>query len=224
MSNSIRTVNKSWRKGSKMESSITPQSLAISDHSSMKGTPTHIRAWLQSLVLASHVNPSLLPENSEPKMIPEICGLPPSMLFAELDQGIASWKMCQDSYRGSTGTLKRFSKTWPRAGIMLSGKLYQQPKWERRINEIDSSSLQINLWPTPNASDHRDRGHVGMPSIQRRIEKGKQLNLSMVVSEKSGALNPVWVEWLMGWPLGWTDLKPLEMDKFQRWLRLHGKS
>ena len=25
-----------------------------------------------------------------------------------------------------------------------------------------------------------------------------------------GSLNPTWVEWLMGWPLGWTDLKPLE--------------
>ncbi len=29
-----------------------------------------------------------------------------------------------------------------------------------------------------------------------------------------GQLNPPWVEWLMGWPIGWTDLKPLEMDKF----------
>ena len=28
-----------------------------------------------------------------------------------------------------------------------------------------------------------------------------------------GVLNPVWVEWLMGWPLGWTDLKPLETAK-----------
>ena len=28
-----------------------------------------------------------------------------------------------------------------------------------------------------------------------------------------GALNPPWVEWLMGWPLGWTDLKPSETDK-----------
>jgi len=26
-------------------------------------------------------------------------------------------------------------------------------------------------------------------------------------------LNPAWVEWLMGWPLGWTDLRPLETDK-----------
>ena len=26
-------------------------------------------------------------------------------------------------------------------------------------------------------------------------------------------LNPDWVEWLMGWPIGWTDLKPLETGK-----------
>jgi DNA (cytosine-5)-methyltransferase 1 len=51
------------------------------------------------------------------------------------------------------------------------------------------------------------------PAIQRRAEKGKQLNLSMVAHPTSGQLNPTWVEWLMGWPLEWTDLKPLEMDK-----------
>jgi DNA (cytosine-5)-methyltransferase 1 len=78
-------------------------------------------------------------------------------------------------------------------------------------------------YPTPYASDNRDRGHIGMPSIQRRVSKGKQIMLSMSVSDTSGALNPLWVEWLMGWPLGWTDLKPLEMDKFQQWLVSHGK-
>jgi hypothetical protein len=39
-----------------------------------------------------------------------------------------------------------------------------------------------------------------------------------------GKLNPMWVEWLMGWPLGWTDLKPLEMDKFRSWQQQHGGS
>lgn len=38
-----------------------------------------------------------------------------------------------------------------------------------------------------------------------------------------GELNPPWVEWFMGWPIGWTDLKPLAMDKFLRWLSSHGK-
>ena len=28
-----------------------------------------------------------------------------------------------------------------------------------------------------------------------------------------GKLNPDWVEWLMGWPIGWTELKPLETVK-----------
>lgn len=37
-----------------------------------------------------------------------------------------------------------------------------------------------------------------------------------------GQLNPTWVEWLMGWPLGWTDLKPLETDRFREWQQQHG--
>ena len=68
---------------------------------------------------------------------------------------------------------------------------------------------------------------VCIPStyFQVRVEKGKQIQLSMVARYKAGgSLNPDWVEWLMGWPLGWTDLKPLEMGKFQQWLRLHGVS
>lgn len=68
-------------------------------------------------------------------------------------------------------------------------------------------AVRSGFWPTPAASDNRDRGHKGMPAIKRRMEKGKQLNLSMVVSETSGSLNPQWVEWLMGYPEGWTDLK-----------------
>lgn len=38
----------------------------------------------------------------------------------------------------------------------------------------------------------------------------------------SGQLNPEWVEWLMGWPIGWTELKPLAMAKFQEWRQQHG--
>lgn len=69
---------------------------------------------------------------------------------------------------------------------------------------------RIPSWPTPQASDHRDRGNLSNPAIQRRLSLGKQLNLSMVVSPTSGQLNPQWVEWLMGYPDGWTDLSSLE--------------
>ncbi len=36
-------------------------------------------------------------------------------------------------------------------------------------------------------------------------------------------LNPNWVEWLMGWPIGHTDLRPLGMDKFREYERQHGE-
>jgi hypothetical protein len=34
--------------------------------------------------------------------------------------------------------------------------------------------------------------------------------------------NPKWVEWLMGWPAGWTDYERLETAKYQQWLSAHG--
>jgi hypothetical protein len=40
-------------------------------------------------------------------------------------------------------------------------------------------------------------------------------------SEAGGPLNPTWCEWFMGWPIGSTKSEPLEMDKFQLWLRAH---
>jgi hypothetical protein len=38
-----------------------------------------------------------------------------------------------------------------------------------------------------------------------------------------GKLNPPWVEWFQGFPIEWTDLQPLAMDKFQLWRNSHGK-
>jgi hypothetical protein len=106
----------------------------------------------------------------------------------------------------------------------------------------------VKLWPTPQASDNRPRATA--KSTARRIKIGKQVSLEAAVkfwptptshnakeggfpsehnrntptlsAQAGGSLNPVWVEWLMGWPLGWTDLKPLETDKFQQWQQQHG--
>ena len=86
----------------------------------------------------------------------------------------------------------------------------------RRLSKNLKTSHSLNLadiarmWPTPQASDNRDRGNLSSGCVKRRIAKGKQISLSQSVSEVSGQLNPQWVEWLMGFPQGWTDLKPLE--------------
>ena len=69
--------------------------------------------------------------------------------------------------------------------------------------------------PTPSANDWKGSSRGG----QRR---GQLTDPDMGVIEAGGQLNPDWVEWLMGWPIGWTDLEPLAMDKFQEWLKQHG--
>ncbi len=95
-------------------------------------------------------------------------------------------------------------------------------EWARGRNK--DLGMVVAMWPTPQASDNRDRGNLGSGAILRRKEKGKQIGLSQSVSDQSGALNPPWVEWLMAWPIEWTDLKPLGTDKFQRWRLSHGES
>lgn len=65
-------------------------------------------------------------------------------------------------------------------------------------------------WRTPLASDHKNRGARGSASTASRIARGKTISLSMQVDDKSGLLNPAWVEWLAGFPIGWTDLEESE--------------
>jgi len=57
---------------------------------------------------------------------------------------------------------------------------------------------------TPQARDYR----TGSKSRWENPERSRNLN-----DQIGGQLNPTWVEWLMGWPLGWTDSKPLETDR-----------
>lgn len=64
----------------------------------------------------------------------------------------------------------------------------------------------VRMWPTPRASEWKGTGPLGSKSHNHRLEKGY---LDATVQERgqvSGSLNPAWVEWLMGYPEGWTDL------------------
>ena len=127
--------------------------------------------------------------------------------LAWYDQSSCSWRTYQQSFLTDS---KPYLETWPRWGMTQGGSAYAHPMSERRITETDGS-----CWPTPNASDCRDRGNLSLPSIQRRQAIGKQLNLSMVVSPTSGALNPDWVGWLMGFPIAWASSKDTATPKFR---------
>jgi hypothetical protein len=60
-----------------------------------------------------------------------------------------------------------------------------------------------SLWSTPTAHNAKET------NAKSKMNR----NTPTLAAQAGGKLNPMWVEWLMGWQLGWTDLKPLEMDK-----------
>lgn len=61
--------------------------------------------------------------------------------------------------------------------------------------------------PTPDASPHKHR-------LQGDSQQSRSL-----MAQAGGQLNPEWVEWLMGWPIGWTAFEPLG-TAWSRWQRL----
>ena len=65
----------------------------------------------------------------------------------------------------------------------------------------------VNLWPTPTASSWGNEGSRAM--LDKKIAEGciTEQDKRAMTAGNGGKLNPTWVEWLMGFPTGWTDLE-----------------
>lgn len=95
----------------------------------------------------------------------------------------------------------------------------------------------VKMWPTPNATDgskapkYFARGNPSLPQavklwatpIRRdsRTFKGAMrspnaMGAEPLVVQVGGTLNPRWVEWLMGYPDGWTDCEDSETQSSQK--------
>ena len=86
---------------------------------------------------------------------------------------------------------------------LLRESTIARPGRSKPANLRDQVS-NMHRWGTPKAQDSRhalrDRGKGNLGEQVSGLHNG-------------GKLSPLWTEWLMGWWIGWTDLKPLEMDK-----------
>ena len=98
----------------------------------------------------------------------------------------------------------------------------------------DAKGTAPVMWPTPTVCGNYNRKGASATSgdglatavkfatpLAQDWRSGKasqathDKNSPTLAMQAGGSLNPTWVEWLMGWPLGCTDLKPLATDKFQ---------
>ena len=189
------TAEKSCCNASGTESCPSSQSGTMCEHS------TGSRGVERSIACAvdSHVRTSALSEQE--KVLTEStadCGQKWQESFAKLDRVSSMWKTRQLSLFGG---LAPFSETWPLWGTMRRGECFRLAMLEH-----DTSVKECGSMPIPCRYGNGGTGGTA---------KLKSLGIDRC------KINPNQQEWLMMWPQGWTELTPLETDRFQRWQQAH---
>ena len=136
------------------------------------------------------------------------CLLWPTPTTQEVEHPNAEWtaKHRRISSTGATHSmgLADAMQMWPTPQVDDSKNVNPGPK--RRM----TLAKAVQLWPTPRAAMGQARNHT---VYERSLDKPQNLENQVAQRDSStigGKLNPMWVEWLMGFPLGWTDLEHLE--------------
>lgn len=135
--------------------------------------------------------------------------------FAKLNHDSHSWRTHQQSlFEG----WEPFSQTWPKWGCMLDGEC-----WELETSELGIGGPGFGCWlPTPVASESKGACRarfIGSPEY-----RGSKMSEGLRTCKDDPIyLHPNFAEHTMGWPIMWTELEPLEMDKFQQWQQQHSK-
>ena len=105
-----------------------------------------------------------------------------------------------------------------RRGINLetATKLWPTPTATERagLNTVTGSGMGLSkatkIWPTPVADgDRKTNYQQGGTSLGYAVREETPIE---------GSLNPDWVEWIMGVPIGWTSLEPINKNNYYEWL------
>ena len=144
------------------------------------------------------------------------CGEKWRASFTKFDHNLHSWKTHQCLLLGD---LEPFSETWPQWGLMRDGEC-----WEQIRLDYPTGENEFGCWlPTPVTSMWRG-------AAKKRFWGSREYRASFTTEwirtsqDCAQYYHPDFVELIMDFPDKWTELKPLEMLKFQEWLPQHGES
>ena len=127
----------------------------------------------------------------------------------------------EQTIRGTESGLSEEKWPTPRSCSAMAATITPESAWNKKRNPNLETVVGRRKWPTPTCHNSNEKGS---PSEFNRQSPGLGTVVLIDKNKTGGILNPTWVEWLMGWPLEWTDLKPLEMDKCHFVQQQHGES
>lgn len=111
----------------------------------------------------------------------------------------------------AVGAPHRRDRVWIVAYPQRSGLEGQRSSQGNR--KSPNLGTAVHLWPTPTSSPNSNRTMRRAPSHgagHGKVLGGEVNEVEAEAGRPRGLLNPTWVEWLMGFPLGWTALDPSE--------------
>ena len=111
-------------------------------------------------------------------------------LLASYDHDTQSWKTSQRCFIEGW---EPFSETWPESGMTQNGIAYRLPMLALRISESESGLL-----PTPTSHNAKEGAY---PAEFTR-------NTPTLAAVLGGKINPQFTEWMMGFPIDHTALRP----------------
>jgi hypothetical protein len=192
---------------------------------------------LTSSAEGSRASPGPLPGGSEAQKMTATSGRRWLPLLKSYGLNLSLAKMCADLLTSQWVSSAAFL-TWKASDTKPSHLLFQlapsMPRIEgtesglwptpRNCNAMAAENIQnrvndkfLNLetvvartmWQTPTAHLQKEGGYPG-EYTRNTLTLIAEVAESEGLPHSSGSLNPTWVEWLMGFPEGWTDLKPSE--------------
>nr|WP_264162412.1 hypothetical protein [Burkholderia cepacia] len=116
--------------------------------------------------------------------------------------------------------LSSAAKLWPTPTASLAYKGGRITPRKGREGGTLIEAVSSRMWPTPCASASKGSSPAALKRKSGKDRSNDRIDHAVMASD-GGQLNPEWVEWLMGWPIGHTALKPLETAKYREWLQQH---
>src|SRR5208282_4014537 len=153
-----------------------------------------------------------------------------------LNESLTTYGPDTPSWKTQTGLSQtdwiEFSGRWPKSGTMRNGVC-----WVRTTAGHPTKEKESGLWHgTPRCADsvgasdgwslkwQNPASHFRW-FLHTLSDQHNKLNQHIKGSSPRQLMsfpNPLCMEAVMGWPIGWTALTPLGMDKYQLWLQRHG--
>jgi hypothetical protein len=179
-------------------------------------TDTHGEAVLMSFLEASPAKIFPQPEKAQGLTGSAAeCGPTWPGSLAKFDHASSLWRTHQCLlFEDSTECLE----TFPRWGSMRDGEL-----WELTMSEQDIKGRDYGLLGTPLARMWKNRYWWKRKDCMGNLDELPAMHPEMYGYLDGKQMSLTWLEHHMIFPLGWTELKPLETHKFQQWLLSHGE-